>query len=147
MKRIFLKGLCSLKANGVNYFEASLSVVWSNLEDLVLNQLEDLELLKLYVNIPVYINLQNGTLHLNTAKCPGKTPRKQLCLINKNLVEIAELKCNLSNLKRRDSTDKSLKWSKSHEDSTIELFDLNHMFLVGAWKLQNVINHFLIFFV
>lgn len=127
--------LYSFAANEVNSFEGSLSIIWSNLHDTSLRHLEDLQIIKVYVRLPVFLNLTTGLLQTTSKQVKGS--KKELCLINSQRVEVLELKCTSRNLRDKRNNE-FLSWRKVHSDSSIELFSLNEMFMVGTWTASNV---------
>lgn len=126
-----------MTANEVNSFEGSLSIIWSNLNDLSLKHIENLQIIKVYVKLPVYLNLTTGLLQTTSKQVKGLKSEKSLCLINNQRVEVFELKCTSRNLRNKKDND-YLSWRKIHQDSSIELFSLNETFLIAAWTANNV---------
>ena len=54
--------LFSINATEINSFEASLSIIWSNLSDINLKRLDDLQIIRVYLTIDVYLDLASGVL-------------------------------------------------------------------------------------
>lgn len=127
--------MCSSAANEVNSFEGSLSIIWSNLNHISLKHLEDLQIIKVYVRLPVFLNLTTGLLQTTNKQVKGS--KNELFLLNSQRAEVLEIKCT-----SRDLCDKwnneFLTWRKVHSDSSIELYSLNEKFLVGTWTASNV---------
>ena len=101
-----------------------------------MSHLADLDSLKLYVTLPVYLNLITGLLYSNPSNFKNAV-KKNSILINTQRVEVLELKIKAKELREKRVT-KYLSWVKIKEDSTIDIFALNQMFLIGCWKSAKV---------
>lgn len=136
LKLFFPLVLYSKSANEINNFEASFSVIWSNLNELKQSMLMDLSFIRICVRVPVLLDLDNGELNTSISKI-GRN-RQNFFLIKSNDVQIFDLKITIRDLREKKTKNKSTIWNKLYEDSMIELFELNKAILIGFWRSTDV---------
>ena len=107
------------------------------MSDINLKRLDDLQIIRVYLTIDVYLDLASGVLQTVRKKTKAVKNERGQCLINCKRISVLELKCTAKNLRDKKSNE-FLSWKKIHQDTSIELFSLNEMFLVGAWNGNNV---------
>ena len=114
--------LNEFKSNEQNLFEASCSIIWSEL-----SQVKQAYKLKIFALIPVYLHLNNGKL-LNYIKDDEKN-ESYLNLNEANKILIYESKFDLNNRNLLDSL--------IYKDSMIKLFEFNKELLIATWSTSN----------
>jgi hypothetical protein len=114
--------LNEFKSNEQNLFEASCSIIWSEL-----SQVKQAYKLKIFALIPVYLHLNNGKL-LNYIKDDEKN-ESYLNLNEPNKILIYESKFDLNNRNLLDSL--------IYKDSMIKLFEFNKELLIATWSTSN----------
>lgn len=116
------KDMClySLKTNEQNNFESSFSVVWSDLPDINPNDYNEIEKIKFFFNLPIYIDLENGNL---TSQKSKKTSEN----INKR-TQLKEINFKFKSIKNK---------SPIYRDKLIEIYDFDEEFLFAFWNSPN----------
>lgn len=109
-----------LNSNEQNNFESSFSVIWSNLPEIESNVYSEIEKIKLFANIPIYIDLKTGQLTNQKSKSSSAN-------INRR-TQINEMNFKFKFIKESE---------KIYEDKLVEFYHFDEEFLFAFWKTPN----------
>ncbi|RNA11787.1 F-box only [Brachionus plicatilis] len=113
------KCLCSFTTTEQNNFESSFSVVWSHLPDINSNDYPEIEKIKFFVNVPIYIDLKTGQLTNQKSKFSSEN-------INKR-TQIKEMNFKFKIFKELNPI---------YQDTLVEFYQFDE-FLFAFWKTPN----------
>ena len=120
--------LLAVKMSEFNNFEAGFSIVWSNLSELTYQVISEIEKVLLYVIVPVYLDCKNGKLSSQKSKTFTYNINTKKIIIEEydNFLRIRQT------LKTRNSVN-----DKIHEDSLINIQNVNNKLLIGSWSTDS----------
>lgn len=114
-----MKKLFCLKTNEQNNFEASFSVVWSSFSEFDEKYKNEIDHVKLFTSVPVYIDLKTGKLSTQKSK-------NSVLNINNAKILIKEMDFSFKNFGEKT-------YDNVYKGKLINIFEVDKEFLFAFW--------------